>query len=103
MPYYQFQCKKCQKPSERVLMMCECESPQVCECGGKLERIFKAPRYESFDAYYDEGFKTVVLSKKHEQRLMRKHGQVYAADTKAGDRIRYERRRSERKPKYIFV
>lgn len=103
MPYYQYQCKKCQKPSERVLMMCDSESPQVCDCGGDLERIYRAPKFESFNSYYDEGFKTTVISKKQEQRLMKKHGQVYTADTKAGERVRYERKRSQRKPKYIFV
>lgn len=46
MPFYDFQCDKCQKKHTIRLKMKEVEEKQVCsDCGGEMKRIFTSVNF----------------------------------------------------------
>jgi putative FmdB family regulatory protein len=103
MPYYQFKCSGCDKLSERVLMMADCDKPQVCECGAKLKRVYGMRATAQFKPYYDEVSKKTVRSGIEERKLMKQRGEVYFRDTKGYQKFKDQCRRVAKKPVHILM
>ena len=39
MPIYEYQCKKCSKTFDRLLLISQFDEPQICDCGGKTTKL----------------------------------------------------------------
>lgn len=79
MPIYKFRCEKCSEEAERLLPMGDRNSPQECECGGSLRRVFTAP--------------SIVVSVSSRERIlktMNKDKSGYTIPTIPSDRPRLE-------------
>ena len=44
MPLYEFRCPKCESLREVILPIKETENPQLCTCGGIMNRVFSSPK-----------------------------------------------------------
>jgi putative FmdB family regulatory protein len=51
MPIYNFSCKACGREAEVIETYTKSETPHLCECGNKMDKIF--PTKMTFNLHYD--------------------------------------------------
>ena len=91
MPVYEYSCSACsrKKPFEVVKPISRASDPEQCPyCGAVSERVYSYSTPKEFNQFFDERYGVVVSSAKHQERLMKKHGDIYTADVPKSDRVR---------------
>ncbi len=108
-PVYEFQCPRCKDDEGRekniavFRPMARAGEPEHCpDCGSVAERVYAFSRPKEFVSFFDEQFGTVISSARQEQKLMRKHGKVFTADTPAYKKFKDKIKRAHKKP-YYFI
>ena len=89
MPVYEYSSHDGKKPFEVVKPISRASDPEKCPCcGGPSERVYSYSTPKEFNQFFDERYGVLVSSAKHQERLMKKHGDIYTADVPKSDRVR---------------
>ena len=85
MPLYSHECNHCKTVHDFFRPMSRAADRERCPaCGHETERLYSSTVPKEFAPYHDEKFGCEVTSIRHEEKLMRKHGQVYTRDAMSG-------------------
>ena len=103
MPNYEYECETCKKVITKYKPIAECATDEHCEkCNSKMARLYGFQRRPEFWEYFDEQYQKPITSARQEEKEMRKHGHIYAADTGMRERFRDDIKRKQRKPIYSY-
>lgn len=101
MPNYGYKCTSCSHYFERFKPMAESGSDDECPvCANKSSRVYEFHQKPDFQEYYDEQYNTNIRSQKQEEKLMKKHGHIYTADTKSHKKWETKRKQDRDRIKF---
>jgi len=97
MPFYKYNCKKCNVNRDVFMNMDnyqELGKNQVCECKGKMNRVYTAPQITlGFKEYYDIGLNKTIKNKNEIKEIEKREGKIWGDDKE----LRQESRLNKKK------
>ena len=89
MPAYDYECPNCKKAFTEFKPMSQSQTPSRCpDCDNVGERLYTASPLPQFKEYYDEQFGAYISSARQEEKLMKKHKQIYTADIPKSNKVK---------------